>query len=129
MISQPCKSGKQGSGLALVYKESISVKKTSDDKTDFETMEIGTFYMKFAGTVINLYVIYRLPSTTVLQFCSDMTGIMQRRISNDLGKLLLIGDFNVHIDRPIEPHTITFLDFLSTLPVMFNCQSTDQDTL
>ena len=36
MISQPCKSGEQGSGLALVYKESISVKKTSDDKTDFE---------------------------------------------------------------------------------------------
>ena len=39
MISQPHKSGKQGSGLALVYKESISVKKTSDDKLDFETTE------------------------------------------------------------------------------------------
>ena len=96
MISQPCKSGEQGSGLALLYKESISVKKTSDDKTNFETMEISTFDIKFAGTVINLYLIYRLPVTTVLQFCSDMTDIMQRRISKDLGKLLLIGDFGVH---------------------------------
>ena len=86
MISQPCKSGKQGSGLALLYKESISVKKTSYDKTDFETMEISTFDIKFAGTVINLYLIYRLHSTTVLQFYSDMTDIMQRRISKDLGK-------------------------------------------
>ena len=80
MISQPCKSGEQGSGLSLVYKESISVKKTCDDKTDFETMEISTFHIKFAGTVINLYIIYRLPATTVLQFSSDMTDIMQRRI-------------------------------------------------
>ena len=122
MISQPCKSGKQGSGLALVYKESISVKKTSDDKTDFETMEISTFDIKFTGTVINLYIIYRLPATTVLQFCSDMTDIMQRRIRNDLGKLLLIGDFNIHIDEPIEPHTITFLDFLNSFNLTSHVQ-------
>ena len=83
IISQPCKSGKQGGGLALVYKESISVKKASDDKTDFETMEISTFDIKFAGTVINLYLIYKLPSTSVLQFCNDMTDIMERRITDD----------------------------------------------
>ena len=53
IISQSCKSGKQGGGLALVYKESISVKKTSDDKTSFETMEISTFDIKFTGTVMN----------------------------------------------------------------------------
>ena len=122
MISQPCISGKQGDGLALVYKESISVMKTSDDKTDLETMEISTFDIKFTGTVINLYLIYRLPSTTVLQFCSDMTYIMERRISNDLGKLLLIGDFNVHIDNPIEPDTITFLDFLDSFNLTSHVQ-------
>ena len=122
MISQPCKSGKQGSSLALVYKESISVKKTSDDKTDFETMEISTFDIKFTGTVINLYIIYRLPATTVLQFCSDTTDIMQRRIGNDLGKLLLIGDFNIHINKPIEPHTITFLDFLDSFNLISHVQ-------
>ena len=122
MISQPCKSGKQGSSLALVYKESISVKKTSDDKTDFETMEISTFDIKFAGTVINLYLIYWLPSTSVLPFCSDMTDIMQRRISNDLGKLLLIRDFNIHIDEPIEPDTITFLDFLNSFNLTSHVQ-------
>ena len=114
IISQPHKSGKQGGGLALVYKESISAKKTSDDKTEFETMEISTFDIKFAGTVINLYLIYRLPSTSVLQFCNDMTDIMERRITDDLGKLLFIGDFNVHIDKPTEPDTITFLDFLDS---------------
>ena len=129
IISQPCKSGKQGGGLALVYKESISVKKTSDDKTDFETMEISTFDIKFTGTVINLYLIYRLPSTSVLQFCNDMTDIMERRITDDLGKLLLIGDFNIHIDEPTEPDTITFLDVLNSfnLTIMFNGQCTDQD--
>ena len=114
ILSQPCKSGKQGGGLALVYKENSSVKKTSDDKINFGTMEISTFEIKFAGTAINLYLIYRLPSTSVLQFCSDMTDIMERRIMDDLGKLLLIGDFNIHIDEATEPDTITFLDFLDS---------------
>ena len=122
IISQPCKSGKQGGGLALVYKESISVKKTSDDKTDFRTMEISTFDIKFAGTVINLYLIYRLPSTSVLQFCSDMTDIMERRITDDLGKLLLIGDFNIHIDEPTEPDTITSLDYLDSFNLTSHVQ-------
>ena len=114
IISQPCKSGKQGDGLALVYKENISVKKTSDDKIDFGTMEICTFEIKFAGTAINLYLIYRLCSTSILQFCSDMIDNMERRITDDLGKLLLIGDFNIHIDEATEPDTITFLDFLDS---------------
>ena len=121
IISQPHKSGKQGSGLALVYKESISVKKTSDDKTDFETIKISTFDIKFTGTVINLHLIYRLPSTSVLQFCSDMTDIMERRITDDLGKLLLIGNFNVHTDEPTEPDT-TFLDFLDSFNLTSHVQ-------
>ena len=78
-----------------------------------EQWEISTFDIKFAGTVINLYLIYRLPSTSVLQFCSDLTDIMERRITDDLGKLLMIGDFNIHIDEATEPDTITFLDFLN----------------
>ena len=90
------------------------MKKTSDDKIDFGTMEISTFEIKFAGTAINLYLIYRLPSTSVLQFCYDMTDIMERRITDDLGKLLLIGDFNIHIDEATEPDTITILDFLDS---------------
>ena len=77
-------------------------------------MEISTFDIKFEGTVINLYLIYRLPSTGVLQFCSDMTDIMERRITDDLGKLLLIGDFDIHIHKATEPDTITFLDFLDS---------------
>ena len=36
IISQPCKSGKQGGGLALVYKGNISVKKTNDEKSSLE---------------------------------------------------------------------------------------------
>ena len=41
-----------------------------------------------------------------------MTDIMERRITDDLGKLLLIGNFSVHMNEPSEPDTITFLDFL-----------------
>ena len=105
-----------------MYKESISVKKTSDDKTDFETVKISTFDIKFAGTVINLYLIYRLPSTSVLQFCNDMTDIMERRITDDQGKLLIIGDFKVHIDERTEPDTITFLDFLDSFNLTSHIQ-------
>ena len=84
-------------------------------------METSTFDIKFAGTVIILFLIYRLPSTSVLQFCNDMTDIMERRITDDLGKLLLIGDFNIHIDEPTEPDTITFLDFLNSFQPHQSC--------
>ena len=51
-----------------------------------------------------------------------MTDIMQKRISNDLGKLLLIRDFSVHIDELTEPDTITFLAFINSFNLTSHVQ-------
>ena len=44
------------------------------------------------------YVIYYIPSTSVLTFCNDLANLIELNITKDREKLLLIGDFNINLD-------------------------------
>ena len=68
----------------------------------------------FMGTTINLHIIYRIPSTHVIQFCDEMTNILDDGINRDHGELLFVGDFNIHMDNTLHPETITFLEFMES---------------
>ena len=63
-------------------------------------MECNEYLLKMAQLSINLYVIYHIPSTSVLTFCNDLATLIKLNITKDRGKLLLIGDFNIHLDQP-----------------------------
>ena len=51
--------------------------------------------MNFKGLVVNLYVIYRFPNTSVIQFCDELSDLLEENIVSDHGVLLLTGDFNI----------------------------------
>ena len=65
----------------------------------------------FKGISVNLYVIYRIPNTSVVQFCSELADLLEGNIVHDHGHLILTGDFNIHMDNPENPDTIIFNDF------------------
>ena len=56
-----------------------------------------------------------MPSTSVLTFCNDLANLNELNITKIRGKLLLVGDFNIHLDEPAHSDTIQFNDTLESL--------------
>ena len=93
-ISVP-RSNKQGGGIAIVYKDFITIQRSNT--YDYSTMECSDFAVSLPGLSLNMAVIYRPPDKSVLSFVNDFLDYMERNI-NSTGKLLLTGDFNIHVN-------------------------------
>ena len=78
-------------------------------------MECSEYLLKTAQLLINLYVIYHMPSTSVLTFCNHLANLIELNITKIRGKLLLVGDFNIHLNKPTHSDTILFNDTLESL--------------
>ena len=76
-------------------------------------MECSDFAVSLPGLSLNMAVIYRPPDKSVHSFVSDFLDYMERNI-NSTGKLLLTGDFNIHVNDPESPDANTFLDVLDS---------------
>ena len=119
IISYPRSNGKTGGGLAVVYKKHIKLQNHSIMK-NLKTMECGQFQMKYRSDTISLFVIYHIPSTRVSEFCEEFVSILENSIGSIRNKLLFMGDFNIHMDRPEEANTIIFNDLLDSLNLRNN---------
>ena len=110
-ISVP-RSNKQGEGIAVVYKDSIKIRRSNT--YDYSSMECTDFVVSLPGLSLNMAVIYRPPNKSVLSFTNDFLDYIERNI-NSPGKLLLTGDFNIHVNNLESPDTNTFLYVLDSL--------------
>ena len=106
IISRPQPGHKKGGRVAVVHKSNLIVKAAPPSDTTSDVMEHLDLTTNFKGISVNLYVIYHIPNTSVMQFCSN--------IVHDRGCLILTGDFNIHMDNPENPDTIIFNDFLES---------------
>ena len=93
--SFPRNSDSRGGGIALIYKESIPVK--AAPPLSFPSMECAEFDISLGPQTCQLYVIYRPPDGSVLDFIEDFGDLMETSISNQ-GDLICTGDLNVHMD-------------------------------
>ena len=112
IISHPCPTSKKGGGVAVINKSNLSVKVAPPTTNISEVMEHLNLTMNFKGLVVNLYVIYCFPNTSVIQFCDELSDLLEENIVSDCGVLLLTGNFNIHMDNLQNPDTIIFSDFL-----------------
>ena len=69
--------------------------------------------MRFDNVSINLYIIYQLPSSSVIQFCNELSLILESDLDLATDKTLFIGDFNIHTDYHQDTDTINFLDTIN----------------
>ena len=76
-------------------------------------MECSDFAVSLPGLSLNIAVIYRPPDKLVHSFVNDFLDYMEMNI-NSTGKLLLTGDFNIHINDTESPDANTFLDVLDS---------------
>ena len=106
ILSKPRSSGRTGGGLALVYRDHYSVREM--DHIDVVTMEYQGYHLRFNHITLNLYVIYHLPSSSVLQFCNEFASILESDVSQPVDNALYLGDFNIHAEDSLNSDTITF---------------------
>ena len=72
----------------------------------------------FKGVVCNISIIYHIPNMSVIQFCSELSNLIENNILEDHGYLFMLGDFNRHMDKPEHPDTVTFNDFLESFDLV-----------
>ena len=109
-ISVP-RSNKQEGRIAIVYKDSITIWRSNT--YEYSSMECTDVAVSLPGLSLNLTVIYRPLDKSVLSFANDSLDYMERNI-NSTGKLLLTGDYNIHVNDLESLDTNTFLDVLDS---------------
>ena len=109
-ISIPRK-GKTGGGLALIHKTSFTIKHTKE--YTFSTMECSNFSIQLLSRSLQLCLMYRLPDTSVLKFCQDISDYMELNITSN-NELILMGNFNIHMNNSLNLDATLFEDTLKS---------------
>ena len=111
ILSHPQSDGRRGGSIAVVHKKNLKVK----DETPTQTSKIME-YMKvkacLSGVNFDVYVVYHYLGTSVISVCEELADILENNITGNKGHLLLLGDFNIHLDKQDASNTILFQDFL-----------------
>ena len=118
ILPRPWQNGKRGGGITVVYKASLNIKECSPSTQTSEIMEHLELTSNFKGVVCNIYIINCIPNTSVIQFCSELSDLIINNILEDHGHLIMLGDFNIHMDKPEHPDTVTFNDFLESFDLV-----------
>ena len=98
-----------GGGIAIVYKSDLNISITSSQP--FKTMELSCFSISTGNRLINLITIYRPPDSNVLEFCNELAKLLETNI-NLSGELILLGDFNIAVNKLLDAGPASFLDVL-----------------
>ena len=102
---------KIGSGISIVYKSNLNISIARGQP--FKTMESTCFSIITGNRLINLITIYRPPDSNVLEFCNDLANLLESNI-NSSSELILLGDFNIAVNKPPEAKPATFMDILNS---------------
>ena len=111
ILSHPCMEGRSGGGLGMVYKDYITISSNIVTKNN-NTMEYMRYSFRMKQTSIDICVIYRFPSTSVIDFCSELVSKIEESINLTGNRCMDIGDFNIHMDA--NNLNTTFNDFMES---------------
>ena len=129
-MDQP-RIGRKCGGIAILYKKSISVKKVRSGELDsFEYFEAIVKHGKF---IVRLVTIYRPPYSethpvTTATFIGEFSTFLESIILS-AEPLLIVGDFNYHVDDPNNNDAAQFLDLINSMNLIhYVHESTHEDS-
>ena len=113
IVSCPRKDRK-GGGIFVIYKKSLSVKRNMT--STFFSFEHLDLTLNTTKAAIRLITIYRPPQSVKNKsraddFFSDFTTFLET-LTLSPGHLIIVGDFNFHIDVPENTYGSRFLELL-----------------
>lgn len=100
LVHTPRDDGRGGGGVAVLTRSSVSTIKQEKHFESFESLEV---LCKFADTNLRIVVLYRPPAQSVTDFMEEFYEYMDS-LANSTGRLLVVGDFNVHVDSKTDPN-------------------------
>lgn len=125
-ISIP-RTGRRGGGIALLHRQDISMKsKTHSAYQSFENMEVTLCH---AGKCVTVCIIYRPPPSgknrcSVTFFMEEFSNYLDHLILSS-ENILIVGDFNFHVDSSCDPNAKRFLSLLDSFNL---CQHVTGET-
>ena len=107
--------GRTGGGLMLICKSTMDVKEIQSRNT--RSFEHATWSVSINNKSLTITGIYHPPAKdgiTNAMFTDDVTEHLSGILTNKQNNIIL-GDFNMHIDDPLDPEACIFNDTLSAL--------------
>jgi hypothetical protein len=102
----PRSNHRRGGGLALITKSTIKTSRLrSISRPSFEGF-IATLARRSTSTCI--VAIYRPPESSVPDFVADFNDDVTQCIAEESPNVIIVGDFNIHIDSPTNRDAIRF---------------------
>lgn len=111
---KPRKSKHRGGGVGLLCNEKLHFKKS--DIVDPTSFELLSGLIPFGSSCIRIQTIYRVPPSAKNKikkgdFINEFASLLEI-ITTLPGKLLIVGDFNIHFDDPYDPEKREFDELL-----------------
>ena len=116
MSQNPRNNGQRGGGVGIMYKSCLDVRAISDDGMVFESFEYIMHLVKVGLKLIRIVTIYRPPPSstnglTMSKFTAEFTMFLEHLLLLP-GQIVILGDFNFHIDDSSNVHASEFLELL-----------------
>ncbi len=105
----------RGGGVGLMHKKTLRIK--PQKQKPFISFEHSEFLLT-AAKIFRIVIIYRPPPSpknkfTVSMFLEEFTSLLER-LATAHGHLVMVGDFNFHINDPKDSDAKRFMDVLNT---------------
>lgn len=116
-VSNINRTGGKGGGLALITHHPLNVKlKVGANKNTFE---YAIWEIKSGHESMNIFAVYRPPYSkkhprTIPQFIDEFLVILSDEISS-LENVVIMGNFNIHVDILDDPDVQVFIDSMEAL--------------
>ena len=106
-----------GGGVGIIFKHSLKIEKLTTTKS-FKSFELMQLLLHKNSVTTHIVVIYRPPPSstngfTVNLFFDEFSSLLELLVSSS-GKLLITGDFNIHVNDTSAATALKFLDLLDS---------------
>ena len=116
LLNAPRLTGR-GGGVAILHRSYLKLKQlTIPTYNSFESLFAN---FQIGSMSYNILTIYRPPLLSVTAFMADFSSLIENIVSSP-SELIITGDFNFHIDLPLDVASKRFLKLLDTFGLQQN---------
>ena len=105
----------RGGGVAIAYKKNINVTKVTKKNVYGSFEHIECLAKSTSNKPLRIICLYRSGTgvkSSISDFCEDFNDYLDY-LNQCYGKLLIVGDFNIHVENEKNPDTTKFLSILN----------------
>lgn len=119
------RAGHRGSGVALLYKNQFRLKKLSPD-TSSNSFELTDCMISYLSSRLRIVAVYRPPPSkknqlNVTMFLEEFSSFLEKVVTTT-EPLVLVGDFNFHLDNENDQSAARFQDLLGAFDLIQHVQ-------